>query len=339
MKIEYLITNEDKEKFCCTEEGFRGLLMSNEAIKLEGDQLIIDSHALKFHLAKQQVRTEDHIFYISLETSKALDSLEKADGMIHRTIRHYERFSITTIWDDISIYYGKKLYPTINHIENQMRKLLYFFMVNALGKNWIKKGIPKEIKDQIAATEEENYLYKVSFSQLGKFFFSTFPKMELGNIIDKLKKLVQNKEEDKLSELISDFERKSNWERYFRDQVKDVDLKKDLEDDWDQLTEYRNRVAHCKEIHKADYKRAIDIARRVEDVLEKCLSQVGKLELSESDAAAIELDLGRSEFMTHISSMLDTTQTYPTEYFFMDEKQREEINRKRYECYYNALKS
>lgn len=317
MKIEYLIINEEKEEYSKTVESFKSLLLTSEIFKLKEDQLIVDSNDLKFHLEKHQVRTNDNIFYMCLEANEdQIDPLEKADDIIHRIIKHYKKYNITTLWDDISIHYGKKLYPIMNHIENQMRKLLYFFMVNALGKNWVKKATPKEIKEKIGMEPEmENYLHTISFNQLGKFFFSTFPKMELSNIIDKLKKLVKNNEEDKLSELISDFEGKSNWERYFRDQVKDIDLKKDLEDDWSILTEYRNKVAHCKDIHRDDYVQAIKVADRVEDVLDKCLSQVGKLDLSEDDATAIERvyeDLGMSDFMIHLSSMLDNAQAYPT---------------------------
>lgn len=346
MKIEYLIINEDKEEYSKTVESFKALLLTSEIFKLKKDQLIVDSNDLKFHLEKQQVRTNDNIFYMCLEANEdQIDSLEKADDIIHRIIKHYKKYNITTLWDDISIYYGKKLYPIMNHIENQMRKLLYFFMVNALGNNWVKKATPKEIKEKIGMEPKvENYLHTISFNQLGKFFFSTFPKIELSNIIDKLKKLVKNNEEDKLSELITDFEGKSNWERYFCDQVKGIDLKKDLEKDWSILTEYRNKVAHCKEIHRDDYVQAIEVANRVKDVLERCLSQVGKLELSEDDATAIEhvyKDLGISDFMIHLSSMLDNDQTYPTLTLHIETRENHErIKNKQREVmeqYFNTL--
>src|SRR6185503_11261905 len=84
------------------------------------------------------------------EYTKLLKSIR---GLVHRSGGQPE-----TLWDDVSLYYASKAYPLIHDIENLMRKLIAFFMLTTIGKEWVIETSPGVVKEAIEKSKRKQYL-------------------------------------------------------------------------------------------------------------------------------------------------------------------------------------
>lgn len=298
MKIEYLLMKK-QDDFCQNIEQFKNLISSNVRIVFENDSLLIDKKKLQYIITVDNVEASKEImFYFQISSLTApseveqVQLLETADELIRRINDNYQGFHINVIWDDVSIYYGKKLYSEIVFAENCLRKIIYFFMLKTVGSEWLQKNTPKEVRESIDKTMEKNnlrqrdtdYLYYADFITLSAFFFSKYPlNSNYQQLIEKLK-LAENREEDKLNKLLETYEAKSNWERYFSTQI----YVEDLADKWNCLYGFRNQVAHSKRMVKKDYQEAKKLLNELIPAFEECLKHVDRVELTEEQAEAVE---------------------------------------------------
>lgn len=298
MKIEYLLMKK-QDDFCQNIEQFKNLFSSNVRMVFEGDTLRIDKKELQYVITVDKVEASKEIVYhfqinglVAQSESEQVQLLETADELIRRVNDTYQCFHINVIWDDVSMFYGEKLYPEIVLVENYLRKIIYLFMLKNVGSEWLQKNTPKEVRESIDKTMEKNnlrqgdtdYLYYADFITLSAFFFSKYPlNSNYQQLIEKLK-LAENCEEDKLNKLLETYEAKSNWERYFSTQIH----VEDLADKWNCLYGYRNQVAHSKRMVKKDYQEAKKLLDELIPAFEECLKHVDRVELTEEQAEAVE---------------------------------------------------
>ena len=84
---------------------------------------------------------------------------DKLDELIHsHNTQAGTIFNIYTIWDDISIYYAKNLFPDINKIENLFKKVIYRFMIKVAGSTWTTTVLPKDIRKNLNEMAKSNGL-------------------------------------------------------------------------------------------------------------------------------------------------------------------------------------
>jgi hypothetical protein len=121
-----------------------------------------------------------------------------------------------TLWDDVSLYYSQKSYPLIHKVENLMRKLITYFMLTNIGKEWVTQTSPSVIMDAIDKSKRKQYLdvlHQIDFINLADFLFKPYQTKdtkELFQIISDAK----SKDDLNLEDLKT-FEAKSNWQKYF----------------------------------------------------------------------------------------------------------------------------
>lgn len=300
MKIEYLFVKKNDD-FCNTEEQFKSMLLSNSRISFQDNFLSIGKYKLEYVIKQDAVDAINEIlFFLSIEgvndedEEQQLKALEEADHLIRRIVEQYKIFYINTIWDDISIYYGEKLYPKIVHIENLLRKIIYIFMIKNLGSEWVEQAIPREVKDSINKTKEKNgdklhnlltdCLYSADFIQLGNFFFLKYARQQDCQKMLRSLKSFDEYTKEKIDELIEPYESKSNWDRYFSEAI---NVNK-LEEKWEELYGYRNQVAHSKKIDNKDYTRAVKLIGELESSFDKCLEHVNCIQLTETERNAVQ---------------------------------------------------
>ena len=296
MKIEYIFTKK-KDDFCNNKAGFIDYLKSNVRISFSDNFITIDKKKFSYKLSENTVeKTNEIVFHLTITPSlktpdKQIEALEIADGILQRINEKYHMFCICTIWDDVSIYYAENLYSPIEHLENQLRKIIYLFMINNLGSTWIEHNIPDQVKESIANTKkkcnntyDDNILYYADFIVLSRFFFTKYAlNSDYQKLIGKLKK-EENQTKEKINELIGQFESKSNWERYFADKIKI----ENLESKWQILYGYRNNVAHSKCIRKKEYEEALALIDELKKAFDECLKIVDDVEISEEQSEAVE---------------------------------------------------
>lgn len=332
MKIEYIFIKL-KDDYCVSEEMFKNFLCGNNHIKFKESEntksglIVFDGKDIKYSLESADVEKSDEMFFhfmveVSGEGKTQAQILEKLDLRVKEiNEKNGSLFAINTIWNDVSLYYGKKLYPEILEVENILRKIIYIFMLKTVGSKWIHVGTPKKFQNSINdVIEKDNktkneikteWLTYADFITLGYFFTAPYSfKTDLKELFDELnqyasadalgdgKKCVddelksENKEtakeltSDIIKRISDDYEPKSNWERYFSDKLGDKGPKK-FSEEWSSLYSIRNKVAHGRPINSNDFKKANVLINNFKTVFKKCIEIIDTLEISAEEANAV----------------------------------------------------
>lgn len=300
MKIEYLII-KPKDDFCTTPDKFLSLLSSNSRLEVKDNQISFQNEAFLYSLDSETVEYKNKkeiVFHFIISSEKnEPEGLENIDGLLHRINSGYGNpFIINTIWDDVSIYYAKDLFPKIIETENLLRCVIYRFMIRIAGSAWYSSKAPADFKEAVKKTYKKNdvinelnsdQLHYADFIQLDKFFFEPYSIRPLSQeLFSNLRKLDINSADDKnkLNDLIEAYESKSNWERYFSGKMEVQDLDKK----WNELYNYRNAVAHTKRIRKKEADAAQALINELQAAFEICLNNMNQIELSEEEIKAVQ---------------------------------------------------
>lgn len=327
MKMNYIFI-KGKDDFCQDIEQFKNLLSSNVRLEIKEKQIIADHKELAYSIVMCNVAASNEVvFHVSLEAKQEneedqIEALECAEDVLRRVNGKYKAFLINTIRDDISQYYGRKLFPKIVEAEGLLREIIYLFMLKNVGSKWLKEQSPEEVKKAILNTAEKNQsqgfypdtdaLIYADFITLGWFFFSKYPlKTNYQELVRKLKEK-ENLEQEKLTALIEQFESRSNWERYFADKI----TVEKLSEKWNQLYCYRNMVAHTKKIRKDDYKHATEILNEILPAFKNCLENMNSINMTEEESEAVEAVAEQTiaRKIVPIKSKAEDNELYPLHY-------------------------
>ena len=171
---EYLIIvdKEASEAFyhlCDSVNGFIKLLTSDPDINIKGDVIFYKKKlSFPYHVNTNKVKgKEQRFFYVKVifegdenDIDEYVKLLRSIRGIIHRSGGQPE-----TLWDDVSFYYSQKSYPLIHKAENLMRKLITYFMLTNIGKEWVVQTSPGVVhKMQLIKVSVNNIL--ISFIKL-----------------------------------------------------------------------------------------------------------------------------------------------------------------------------
>lgn len=317
MRIEYMLIKTQND-FCQTIEQFKSLLSSNSRITFSDDTLRFEKTMFNIKLSSKNIEKEkkrknkpEIVFYFQIsseeDSNTIANKLGDFDILLRRINSQYgAQFIINTIWDDVSMYYTKELYPQIIEIENLLRKIIYRLMINTNGSDWFHSNVPSDVKDSINKTIEKNeksqneligdQLYYADFIQLSWFFFSPYTLKTLDqNAIQKMQSLLsennQNSEAtEKVDGLLDDLIAKSNWDRYFSDKIK----VEDLSSKWKKLYGYRNQVAHAKRMTKDEFEDATTIIAELKPAFESCLDQIDTVTIPSSDSPKLPAGMSKA---------------------------------------------
>lgn len=193
-----------------------------------------------------QVKDKEQRFFhleISIDSTEQISLLITLTREIKRVIANGQG-QIETLWDDVSLYYSQKAYPYIHKIENLMRKLITYFMLTKVGKDWVNTASPGTIKKQIDSRKKQNIdvLFQVDFIHLGDLLFKSYTSKSIEELFD-LAETQEDPEEFNI-ETVLEFKPRSNWDRYFSEIV-DCEAEY-LNKRWKQLYELRCDIAHNK---------------------------------------------------------------------------------------------
>ncbi len=164
-----------------------------------------------------------------------------------------------------------------------------------------KKSLKEEIKSRSGSTKEdiliEAALHEMTMGQLVDYLFYGNPEIVLTDYLDEhysaaaIKKLTK----EELSQLIERGRRKSIWNLYLADDFDIIEPQAKLK----QLKDYRNHVAHCKELYYPEYSKAkeyLDLfGPKIEAAIEKAKIQ--------EPLSVREVLLGFGEFTMELANM------------------------------------
>lgn len=212
-------------------------------------------------------------------------------------------FIMLITYDSISEYYCNKLYPKLNELERNIRKLLFNIYIVNFGEKYYQETISAELQNKIKSViQAKGNNETKEIQRLQMFFYS----LEFGDILDmlftdRLTNYELSKKEDflnshsDLSELSDEELRnafnecspRSDWERFFSNKF-DNDL---IKTQIDEVRKKRNNIAHCKFFNKSEYEECkkqitllnkeilnaikitedVDFAKKNEEVLKKTM--------------------------------------------------------------------
>lgn len=332
MKMEYIFI-KPKDEYCVSQEMFRNFLCANKRIEFKNEEdnksnIIFDGQYLEYGLESTEVeKSNEMIFHLMVEAQGNGEAqagiLEHFDSLIKEiNEKNGAQFAINTVWNDVSSYYGKKLYPDILKVENMLRKIIYLFMLKTVGSKWIDVGTPEKFQISINNVIEKNnktkndinaeWLTYADFITLGYFFTAPYSmKTDLKVLFKELKQYEsidtlnngekqkddevkrENKEKgkvltaDAIRKMSDEYEPKSNWDRYFSDKLGDKGPNK-FSKDWGSLYDIRNKVAHGKPINEADFKKANGLIKLFTTTFDECIEIIDTLEITVEEAEAVE---------------------------------------------------
>ena len=287
MKLEYLFIKK-KNRSCSSIESFKNLLSTSDDVSFKRSSLIFKNVSFSFGVVSDFIEeTKEISFHVRIETKDNVDVelVEELDTVI-KDIGNGGKFNITVLWNDVYIYYAKKLYPDISRIENTARKLICLLMTKTRGNKWKNSNIPEieQTKIQQIKNEnrllEENIFYNLDFIDIAFFLFRPYQLIKDHGAFNKDLDNLTLKNEEELKDFIKRYEYKSNWERFFTG-LAEIDS---IQNEWKELYSYRNVVAHNKCMGSKDYKKATKLVKKIDDVLTKIESKIDRIVIDSNDA-------------------------------------------------------
>lgn len=306
MKVEYQIIKLKNDCFS-TIEKFEKILQTSESFEtnIKDKTIEFKNKKIKYNIKKYDSQYSKEVIYnISLELKEVenaenISFFEEFDSKFLRIIQAYSseqnKMYINTLTDEISMYYSKELYPQFNEIENMLRKIIYIFMENAFGSDWVKKTLPEALKKSLDVSferrnitnVENDYLDNIDFIQLGAFLFEEYPNCNQQDMINQLEKIKNLKIEDlknELQKIIEEGKKKSNYSRYFNNNLQNDNLQQK----WEELYKYRCVIAHNKKIRGKEYSKSIELIDELKTVFLNCINGIDTAEVPEEEKENLE---------------------------------------------------
>lgn len=281
-----------EEKIVKTEENvividndcIRGRLI--DALQLKDDAIGLNffkySYNTKIYSCDVNIKVHEvtSATYIEVEVSaktqsKIVDCLESFQDILQE-INKDEKYIVITSYDFVSEYYCNKMYPKLNELERNLRKLLFntytlnyglMYYEPTISNELLRKGkhvikSDKNKKSNVYDITKELF-YSFDYGQIHQLLFTPqwteMDEKRKNNFLENNSNLSELSD-DELRRSFSEFVPKSDWERLFSDKVSedmDVDLLlKNIRSD-------RNRIAHCKFFSKDDYNNCIKNVKKL----------------------------------------------------------------------------
>ncbi|MBI1937010.1 MAG: hypothetical protein HYS25_02695 [Ignavibacteriales bacterium] len=302
LKVEYLLVIDNDSSaalysLCDDEKGLLKLICRDSDIKIKNNKVeykaeYISDIKIKTDLIKDK---KQRYFFVSFHFNKEENKIELFTSFLHnfRISINAAGAQIETLWDDVSFYYSNIGYGYIHRIENLMRKLITFFMITTIGKEWVNETTPLVVKDVIAKNKRKQYidiLYQIDFIHLSDFLFKNYQR---GNINELY---IQIRNANAITELnleeLKTYLIKSNWDRFFSSIV-DCDDNY-IQKRWEELYELRCKIAHNVILRKDDLDRIIKLSDEVEEKLQKAIDNIERIEIPAEERETIAENMAGS---------------------------------------------
>lgn len=188
-----------------------------------------------------------------------------------------------TSYDFISEYYCNKLYPKLNTLERNLRKLLFNIYIVNFGSQYYQATFGKDLQAQVkkiihpSGGEEkretaylQEFFYSLDFGNIQRILFTSswtdIDQNEKDNFLSAHNDLSKLSDDELRAKFVS-FSPKSDWERFFSKKIKIDDIEQLL----NSIRQYRNKVAHCKFLNAKDYNQCTQDIRRFNRAIVKAI--------------------------------------------------------------------
>lgn len=221
-------------------------------------------------------------YYLRLSTNirinKGLDALQKFDDRLLKS--DYNKYvGVIRAYDGISAALCEKLYPKYSIFERKIRQLILLVLTKAFDDKWVDITISEETKKSLMERAKAKGNLKISevleqfdLAQLEDYLFANRPPVDFISYFETelTTKKVSSMSEEDLRRAIEDMRPKSLWASNFYD-IGD-------EDNWKEkiaaIHDYRNRVAHHKNINLEQYKLVYKKLNQLNNDIDKAVIRI-----------------------------------------------------------------
>lgn len=346
---EFMVIFSEDIQLSKTELHLKKILEGNELFKIDqnkNDKIEYKNYLYEIRIHKNisditKYRSYIIKTFISIKKDKNEESQKQNysefNSEILRTLNEVKHSQLNILRDDISSEYCHLAYRAIHDIENKMRKLITIIMTVNIGLEWIVSNTPQSVKDSIRKNDIEkddisynNFLSETDFIQLSNFLFFKYPSLQLDDAHRELQSDTVNIE--KLKGLIP----KSNWERLFSKVIIDIDESSIIKR-WKNLYNLRNKIAHNRFINFNEYRNIISDKKKMDEVIDKALTNINILELSSIEKENIKTEIkqnNKHEFSSEkgitLKNLAEELIDKIDELIFFSESKTDELNLKDY---------
>jgi hypothetical protein len=242
-------------------------VFSNDSFSYEGDELSFRTSDInKSIIFNIDAKVDDGILFAWVDaiTDVRYQHMKYYDEFKYELKKHCSKndYEITFLNKPLSAYYSGKLYPIINEMENNLRKLLVLTFSLDHGKGWenhfLDKTKIKKLKSNQKSAKSEHIFDEMTISDLEKFIFIKLfvgLKNQTKNVSDII--LLEESAVLGILQRISNGEileeYTSVWERYFKPIIADEFKVVNVEAFILEFNKIRNKVAHNKSVSFEEY--------------------------------------------------------------------------------------
>jgi len=168
-------------------------------------------------------------------------------------------------YDAVSEYYCNKIYPKLNELERNLRKLLFNIYVVNFGREYYQATVSTELQNKIKKVIQakgnskskeivrlKNFFYSLEFIDIQELLFVP----HWTNIDEQAKIDFLNKHRDlsslsneELRKAFIDIAPKNDWDRFFVGKIGTIDVQTLIAE----IRKSRNNIAHCKFFYREEY--------------------------------------------------------------------------------------
>lgn len=268
------------------------------------------------------------------QTINCMESIQ--DKLLNSGMREY--YIDIVSYDSVSEHYCNKIYPKLNELERNLRKLMFNIYIVYFGKEYYtnideetQRKIKQLIKEDKSAEQREKikkdfhaknnaeaeevtrlqqFFYSLEYSDIQKLLF-TYKWTEFDE--SEKKKFLSNTDlsqmsDEELRNAFLQFTPKSDWERFFSNKIDMSDIISVI----DNIRRYRNNVAHCKFFNKNDYYESKELITRLNKAIIKAIKLTEKNDFTKKNMETISngLKATLSAFSLAMESFAKTYQEY-----------------------------
>lgn len=207
-----------------------------------------------------------------------------------------QKYNEIIAYDAISEYYCNKIYPKLNELERNLRKLLYNIYIVNLGRDYYQTTISSDLQNKIKSViQAKGNEEKKETERMQKFFYS----MEFADIyqmlfephwteIDEKAKDDFLKShlnlslltDDQLRQAFSKITPKSDWKRFFADKMESDVIKSLI----NEIRRSRNNIAHCKFFYRAEYVNCNKAMSKFNEIVKSAIAITADKDFSEKNS-------------------------------------------------------
>lgn len=219
------------------------------------------------------------------EKNTNICNMEKLRKIITNKLNN-EFSGIYIVKDEVSQQLCIECYEYINSVENKLREFILRFMITKIGSDWFQyvvtdSGINKansrnKKNDEIPFISQD--IYNIDFKDLSEIIFNNHTHYKSKN--DILKELKQCKTIEDYNKVREKAE--SNWDSYFNEYFDE-----NWRDKWNNLSEYRNIIAHNKVISQKTVDNLKDLSNCLLNKIENAIEQLKNFHYSEEESITI----------------------------------------------------